>query len=75
MEVSEAIQTIKDNMNAHQLGCGYSHNIIDAVAVLHQEWFKQPMSYSCKPCVISCKNRVFNYYQNTYKIKHDTSAT
>jgi hypothetical protein len=40
------------------------------------EWFKNPLTASCRECVQSGKNRVFKYYLNTYKQKqNDTSAT
>jgi hypothetical protein len=76
MTVSEAIQIIKDNIPAYERNAGYSKDCVEAIIILHLEWFKNPLTASCRECVQSGKNRVFKYYLNTYKQKqNDTSAT
>lgn len=67
MTVSDATQVLENNLQAHSIGSGYSMDCSMALAVLHQEWFKQPFPTSCRPCVIAAAGRVFNYYINTYK--------
>jgi hypothetical protein len=76
MTVLEAIQIIKDNVPAFERNAGYSKECVEAIIILHMEWFKNPLTASCRECVQSGKNRVFNYYLNTYQRKlNDTPTT
>ena len=72
--MQQYIDILEKNLNAHEIKSGYTQDIGIAIAALHKEWFNSDVSLNCRDCVISAANRVFSYYKNTYKPKHEPTT-
>lgn len=74
MSESEAIEILRKNLQAHEIGSGYTDDCMGALIEAHKRWFNRSFPTHCKPCVISAAKRCFNFLITNPRF-NDTSTT